>query len=166
MPEFRLLPLDRVFSSTNSIVPNDRLECQGKLSHLRNTFSPRQQSSSPDKSNSKIYTQSPEKPRIGYQQKLSEAQYQWVNRLSSEAGSCPVSASRSDRQEYEEPSNTFIQRIQRPTSAKTSEKHVKCIKFDSISHSWVEGYRRAEEENPHSLRKYLIYEVSFPSHAA
>ena len=151
MSDFRLLPLERVFTSTNSIVPNDRLANQGKLSHLRNNFSTRQQSSNPEKAKFAISVPNLKETVTEYHRKLSEAQYQWLNR-NNETQSCPVSVCSSARQE------TAVSPIGDgvvSASAKSNDTHVKCVKFDSVSHSWVEGYRRAVDENPNSLRKYI-----------
>ncbi len=149
MTDFRLLPLHRVFTSTHSIVPNDRLQSQGKLFHLRNPFSDRQQSSSPRTN----------EIRFGHDGKVDprDTKVQWCDRRN-ETASCPSSA----RNGSPGPGNeTKLQKVKRPISATLgTSAAVKCTKYDCISHCWVEGYRRAIEEEP--IKKYLEYRRSNP----
>lgn len=164
MANYRFLPLERVFSSTNSIVPSDRLEHQGKLSHLRNPFSSRQQSSSPEKSPNTFHNRGEGHQLVPeHQKKLEQAHFLWDNRLNGETESCPVSARNSARKDLERADSSVLQKKSRPSSASVNSANVKMIKFDSISHSWVEGYRKASEENPNSVRKYLEHRSLNPT---
>jgi hypothetical protein len=150
MADFRLLPLDRVFASTNSIVPNDRLQNQGKLSHLRNPFSDRQHSSSP-RTKDILLSQ-----RHDGKVSSRDAKVQWCDQRNDPA-SCPPSA----RNNSPGPGNEIkSNKDTRPTSATSARAAVKCTKYDCISHCWVEGYRRAIDEEP--IRKYLEHRKSNP----